>query len=375
MTKKEFILVLSIAIIFTVGLFASLDTKQSSVYPSAANSGIVSYTSHEEVPKDWSQITSYPGKDNSINFKYTLSKTVPEPFVALYFHKVSGPNQYFDFSNFDEIRIHLKSIKGKRIPIYLTIDNKNYHPKSNVLLSMPLVKVIDYVGEREYKIRKGDFDIPSWWLRYHGLKREDIGDIDFSKLNYVMVNSCQTLEPGNSDEISIKSISFAHSHNINYLVYGVLMLLLAAAVALRWIVLDRKKMRLSSEINEIKILVPYKINEVDENKNSAKINRIVNYLAIHYSEPELSVQDLEKALGITAREIGSLIKDELHSSFKSYLNMIRLTEIKRLLLETDLSISDIAYRTGYNNISHFNRVFKAESGVSPKEFRAVNVST
>ena len=151
-----------------------------------------------------------------------------------------------------------------------------------------------------------------------------------------------------------------------------LMLFLAACVALKIFIARQKAAQASPEINEIKILVPYKINEIDENKNGAKINRIVNYLAIHYAEPELSVQDLEKSLGITAREIGSLIKDELHSSFKSYLNMIRLTEIKRLLVETDLSISDIAYRTGYNNISHFNRVFKAESGVSPKEFRATN---
>ena len=74
-------------------------------------------------------------------------------------------------------------------------------------------------------------------------------------------------------------------------------------------------------------------------------------------------------LGISSREIGTLLKDNLQTSFKNYLNQIRLAEVKRLLKESDLPISDCAYRAGYNNISHFNRVFKNEIGVSPKQFR------
>lgn len=59
----------------------------------------------------------------------------------------------------------------------------------------------------------------------------------------------------------------------------------------------------------------------------------------------------------------------LEPNFKTYSNTIRLTEEKRLLQETDLPISDIAYITGYNHISHFNRVFKKELEVSPRECR------
>lgn len=365
MSKKEILSTLAIAAILTMGLLFSLNTEKLDIYPYSPSSRNIYYTSHEDIAKDWSEISSYVSADNAINFKYTLSKSLPEPFVGLYIHKMD-PNRYFDFSRFDEISVRLKSVKGKRIPIYLTIDNKNFKPKSNVLLSMPLLKVIDYVGEKEYRIRKSDFEIPSWWLRYHGLKKEEIGDIDYTKVNYVLINSCQTLEPGVSDEISIKSIRFIHNHRTNYLIYAGLMLLLAVSAFTKFLWTKRNK---NVQINEVKILVPYKTNEVETNQNSAKIERIIHYLAVHYAEPELGVHDLQEALGITAREIGSLIKSELHSSFKSYLNMIRLTEIKRLLIESDLPVSDIAYRTGYNNISHFNRVFKAEFNLSPKEFR------
>jgi len=55
--------------------------------------------------------------------------------------------------------------------------------------------------------------------------------------------------------------------------------------------------------------------------------------------------------------------------FKQYLNRLRLEEAKRLLTQTDLQVSDIAYKVGYGNISHFNRVFKDHLGISPNDFR------
>ena len=93
------------------------------------------------------------------------------------------------------------------------------------------------------------------------------------------------------------------------------------------------------------------------------------FIAKNYANPELSANDLQQSLGISEREIGLLIKNKLDSSFKAYLNSIRLTEVKRLLVETDFPVSDIAYRTGYNNIPHFNRLFKKEMDCTPKEFR------
>jgi AraC-like DNA-binding protein len=39
------------------------------------------------------------------------------------------------------------------------------------------------------------------------------------------------------------------------------------------------------------------------------------------------------------------------------------------LKETSLSISEIAYLVGYNNVTHFNRVFKEKIGISPSEFK------
>ena len=66
------------------------------------------------------------------------------------------------------------------------------------------------------------------------------------------------------------------------------------------------------------------------------------------------------------------MNDEFRMSFKQYLTQIRIHEAKRLLHETDRLVSDICLTVGFNSISHFNRVFKTMTSVSPLEFRNKN---
>ena len=62
-------------------------------------------------------------------------------------------------------------------------------------------------------------------------------------------------------------------------------------------------------------------------------------------------------------------KQHLHTTFTSYLNSYRLTIAARLLLTEDDSILSISERTGFNNLSYFNRLFKKEYQMSPREYR------
>jgi AraC-like DNA-binding protein len=358
MYKKDLIRFGAVAIFFTVILLCHLQYQQYLIFPSSKSSGISINTSHEGVKEGYSTIQLSYEKDSSISFSYCLSKQIQEPIVALYFHKLNDTNKYFDLSDFNQISVVLKAQKAKRIPIYFTIEYRKLKSKSKDFLSMPLVHVIDYKGEGIYHIARKDFEIPSWWLRYHGLKREAIGEIDYSKVDYILVNSCQTLSSGVKDTITVKKMYFSYDNTMYYYLYWLAILVLVIVVVGKWVYNKRKK-----------ILVPYKINDLISNPNGTKLERILHYIGTHYANPELAVTDIQEALGISTREIGNLIKEELDTNFKTYLNTIRLTEVKRLLQETDLPVSDIAYKTGYNNVSHFNRVFKKEFNLSPSEFR------
>ena len=74
-------------------------------------------------------------------------------------------------------------------------------------------------------------------------------------------------------------------------------------------------------------------------------------------------------VGLNPSYFSTYFKQICGSSFKEYLNMVRVEEAKRLLANTDYSILDIAIAIGFDNQSYFSKVFKRVTGVTPGRFR------
>lgn len=89
------------------------------------------------------------------------------------------------------------------------------------------------------------------------------------------------------------------------------------------------------------------------------------YIAQEYKDPGLTVNRIASEVGLLPAKITQILRDQRNCSYKQYLNAIRLAEAKRLLLETDRNIVEISRKVGYNNVTHFNRIFKETEGVSP----------
>jgi AraC-like DNA-binding protein len=85
------------------------------------------------------------------------------------------------------------------------------------------------------------------------------------------------------------------------------------------------------------------------------------------------LETVQKEIGISETKLSAILKENTDMSFKRYLNHIRTEEAKRLLRETDRQVMDIAYKVGYGNISHFNRVFKEAENCSPNEYRKTSI--
>ena len=66
--------------------------------------------------------------------------------------------------------------------------------------------------------------------------------------------------------------------------------------------------------------------------------------------------------------MGRTFKKEMGMTFHHYCLMLRLKKAELLLSETSDKIIDIALECGFNNVSYFNRAFKAQYGMSPSEF-------
>lgn len=81
-----------------------------------------------------------------------------------------------------------------------------------------------------------------------------------------------------------------------------------------------------------------------------------------------------KELAVTCRKnekyLGRLFKKEMGMGFHDYCTQLRLREAEQRLLQSDEKVIDVAFACGFNNVSYFNRVFKAKHGVSPRAYRA-----
>ena len=75
------------------------------------------------------------------------------------------------------------------------------------------------------------------------------------------------------------------------------------------------------------------------------------------------------ALGITSRHLGRLLKEASGKTIGGLILARKLLEAKRLLSLSELTVNQIAWELGYPDDSYFNKVFKKETGMTPKSFR------
>ncbi|MGV7216988.1 AraC family transcriptional regulator [Bradyrhizobium sp. UFLA05-112] len=104
---------------------------------------------------------------------------------------------------------------------------------------------------------------------------------------------------------------------------------------------------------------------------AARHSAILDHIAAHFQEPELSVETVAHSQGISPRYLQRLIALS-GSSFTGYVNELRLQRALKLLTESQACmqrISDIALEVGFSDVSHFNRLFRARFGDSPRGVR------
>lgn len=94
----------------------------------------------------------------------------------------------------------------------------------------------------------------------------------------------------------------------------------------------------------------------------------VEYLSTNYPN-QIKVSDVASVMGYDEFYSMKLFKRYCGWSIVDYLNGLRVTEARKLLLSTDKSVKEIALSVGFTSASYFNRQFKKDFGVTPVEYR------
>jgi len=105
---------------------------------------------------------------------------------------------------------------------------------------------------------------------------------------------------------------------------------------------------------------------------SDTIKDIINYCLVNYTQ-DITLETAAKELHISKYYISHLFMEKLNIGFRDYVNSLRISEACRMLGEPKLSITDIAYASGFNSTRSFNRAFIKHTNMTPSEFRVKEI--
>jgi len=99
-----------------------------------------------------------------------------------------------------------------------------------------------------------------------------------------------------------------------------------------------------------------------------KMKLIYDYIQNNFSK-KMTLEEVAGIVNMTIISFNRFLKKRTGKTFVDYINSIRIGYASRLLAEKDLSIAEIAFKSGYNNIGNFNRVFKNLKKCTPSQYR------
>lgn len=91
-----------------------------------------------------------------------------------------------------------------------------------------------------------------------------------------------------------------------------------------------------------------------------------------HSSADLKSEEIARKFNLSTSYFRFLFKSIVARTFTEYLNDIRLAKALERLKKADLKVIEICYEVGFNNINHFNRLFKHKYGMSPSSYRQQN---
>nr|WP_315034350.1 helix-turn-helix domain-containing protein [uncultured Chryseobacterium sp.] len=125
------------------------------------------------------------------------------------------------------------------------------------------------------------------------------------------------------------------------------------------------------------IFVPAKIEKnvvQNDNKSQELSKKLLNFMETDqpYLDEELSLQKLSLLLDVSTHQLSQVINQNINTNFYQFVNSYRIEEVKKKLKNPKFekySILGIAFESGFNSKSTFNKIFKEQTGLTPSEYK------
>lgn len=125
-------------------------------------------------------------------------------------------------------------------------------------------------------------------------------------------------------------------------------------------------------ISEIKNILTLTLDFRDKTMHSKYCNVIINakkYINENFNKQDICLQSVAEYVNLSPNHFSTIFSQECGTTFIEYLTQIRIEQAKKLLLNTNIKTSDIAYECGFNDSHYFSYIFKKITNITPREFR------
>ncbi len=344
-------------IVISVILYYS-GIKDEFIFPDAKSYLIQGYT--DVLDGGNSDILEQSVSDTVFIYRFQLKEGFVSPYAGIKFTSLS--NKFIDASKYNELSLIVESNNVNRIgvAIYTPLvngkklsenDENLFHTYINISKTKEIIKIP--ISELKH---------PEWWEDMHQMTNNTDVSPDLSKILHINVSTAYSPDISKEKLLLVYSLYFSRNNNQ---LFGYLIIAYFSFLVLLFTVIYLGKYRKKQSSQLTVIYKPVEVIEKEINWDQ----KCIKYINQHFHNSELNLELVAKETGVHQRKITNLINESYNCNFKTYINRIRIQEAQRLLTKTDLNIGEIAFKVGFNNQSHFNRVFKAEEQMNPSEYR------
>jgi AraC-like DNA-binding protein len=304
-------------------------------------------------------IEEHVRSDSMLSMRFILKEGFVRPYVGI---KLQSKNcMPFDISKYNEVQIEAAGDKITTVVIYLITLNNSSMEDYGRFDELYFCGNIELAPEkRTFKLTIRDFVTPDWWYDVNNLSPNQHFKPDLKHVT--SLNIATGLAPDVDTQRSIHIYKIEFSRNNTLVISGMSFIQLVILILL----FGKYHLKSKPVSKQQEIVINYKPVAIASQKGS--VDNYLDFINQNFHNSELNLNTIAKATGINQHSITDGISQQFNCNFKTYLNQIRINEAKRLLKETDLHISEIAYKVGYSSPSHFNRVFKNLTRKNPSGF-------
>lgn len=121
-------------------------------------------------------------------------------------------------------------------------------------------------------------------------------------------------------------------------------------------------------VEQLIILALRQMQQDDQVRTDAFINRALGYLYSHFSE-NITVTDAAAYVGYTPNYFNTCFRNQMGLPFGEYLRQMRLNYAENLLRSSVMPVTEVAYESGFTSLAYFSRCFRDKYSLPPQEYR------